>query len=35
MDIMVIILGVIAVGAGVAGFIMEHGGSNDNNDKNK
>ncbi len=33
MDIMVIILGIIAVAAGIAGFIMEHGGNDDNKDK--
>lgn len=33
MDIVVIILGVIAVGAGVAGFIMEHGGTDNKEDK--
>jgi len=32
MDIVVIIMGVIAVVAGVAGFVMEHGG-NDQNDE--
>lgn len=31
MDIVVIIMGVIAVVAGVAGFVMEHGG--DKSDK--
>ena len=37
MDIIVIILGIIAVGAGIGGFIMEHSGGSDNdsnNDKN-
>lgn len=33
MNIMVIILCVIAAGAGIAGFIMEHGGNNDNTGK--
>ncbi|MBR1599693.1 MAG: hypothetical protein IJ661_12395 [Lachnospiraceae bacterium] len=32
-DIIVIILGVIAVAAGIGGFIMEHSGGSDN-DKN-
>ncbi len=31
MNIIAIILCVIAVGAGVAGFIMEHSGGDDNN----
>lgn len=33
MNIMVIILAVIAVGAGIAGFIMENGGGNDKDNK--
>ena len=34
MNIIAVILGVIAVGAGIAGFIMEHSDSNDNNKNN-
>lgn len=30
MDIIVIIMGIIAVVAGVAGFVMEHGGKDSN-----
>ena len=30
MNIIAVILGVIAVGAGIAGFIMENSGGNDN-----
>ncbi len=32
MDIVVIIMGVIAVSAGVAGFVMEHGGKDSGDD---
>lgn len=36
MDIVVIVMGVIAVAAGVGGFIMEHGGGKkDKNSKGK
>ncbi len=35
MDIIVIIMGVIAAVAGVAGFIMEHRGSRDNDSTEK
>lgn len=35
MDIAVIIMGMIAVIAGVAGFIMEHGGNKDSNETAK
>lgn len=32
MDLVVIIMGVIAVIAGVAGFVMEHSGNDQNDD---
>lgn len=35
MDIIVIIMGVIAAVAGVAGFIMEHRGSRDDDNSGK
>lgn len=35
MDIVVIIMGVIAVIAGVAGFVMEHSGDKTSNDTAK
>lgn len=35
MDIVVIIMGVIAVVAGVAGFVMEHGGDKSSNETAK
>lgn len=35
MDIVVIIMGVIAVIAGVAGFVMEHSGDKPSNDAAK